>query len=130
MGLLINKIVVFVVLRRESITSRKSHCCDALWSECVIVPYFFENDDEFIIVIMYHQFGTLWPYDKRLFLPAIEEYDLENMWFQQDCATCHITWANMALLQEIFPDHVISRRCDTNWPPRSSDLTPLDFFVR
>ena len=24
-------------------------------------------------------------------LPAIEEYDFENMWFQQDGATCHIS---------------------------------------
>ena len=30
-----------------------------------------------------------------LFLPAIEEYDLENMWLQQDGATCHSTRANM-----------------------------------
>ena len=36
----------------------------------------------------------------------------------------------MALLrQEIFPARVISRRGDTNWPPRTCDLTPLDFFV-
>ena len=39
-----------------------------------------------------------------IFLPAIEGYVLENMWFQQDGATCHTTRANMALLQETFPD--------------------------
>ena len=63
------------------------------------------------------------------FLPSIEEYDLENMWFQQDGATCHTTRANMALLQETFLGRVISRRGDINWPPRSCDLTPLDFFL-
>ena len=36
-------------------------------------------------------------------MPATEEYDLENMWFQQDSATCHTTLANMALLQETIP---------------------------
>ena len=39
--------------------------------------------------------------DNRLFLPAIEEYDLENMWFQQDGAICHTTRANIALLQDV-----------------------------
>ena len=63
-----------------------------------------------------------------LFLPAIEEYDLENMWFQQVGATCHTTRANMALLQETFPGHVISGRGYINWLPTSSDLTPLDFL--
>ena len=60
----------------------------------------------------------------RLFLPAIEEYDLENMvsirWFQQDSAICHITQSNTALLQETFPGRITSSRGDINWP---------DFFV-
>ena len=60
--------------------------------------------------------------------PAIEEYDLKNMWFQQDDAICHTTQANMALLQQAFPGRVISRRGDINWPLRSCDLTPLDVF--
>ena len=35
----------------------------------------------------------------------------------------------MALLQETFPGCVISCRGDFNWPPRSCDLTPLDFLL-
>ena len=54
-----------------------------------------------------------------LFLPAIEEYDLENTWFQQVGAICHITRANMTLLQETFPGRVICHRGDINWPLRS-----------
>ena len=41
----------------------------------------------------------------EFFLPAIEEYDLEDMWFQQDGATSHTTRANMALLKETYPGH-------------------------
>ena len=48
------------------------------------------------------------------FLTAIEEYELENMWFQQDGATCHTTRANIALLQETFAGGVISRRGNIN----------------
>ena len=68
-------------------------------------------------------------YDNRLFLPAIAECDLENMWFQQDGATYHTTRANIALLRESFPARVISPQGDINWPPRSGDLTQLGFFV-
>ena len=35
-------------------------------------------------------------------MPAIEEYDLENMWIQQNGGTCHTTRANRVLLQETF----------------------------
>ena len=54
---------------------------------------------------------VLW---KPTFLPAIEEYDLENTWFQQDCGTCHTTQGNMALLQDTFPCRVISSHGDIN----------------
>ena len=40
-------------------------------------------------------------------LAAIEEYDLGNIWFLQDGATCHTIQANMALLQETFPGRAI-----------------------
>ncbi|KZC12021.1 hypothetical protein WN55_04042 [Dufourea novaeangliae] len=51
------------------------------------------------------------------------------MWFQQDSATCHTSRETMALLHETFPGRVVSRSGDQNWPPRSYDLTPLDFFL-
>ena len=63
------------------------------------------------------------------FLPAIEEYDLDNMCFQEDSATCHATLANVALLPETFPALVISHRGDINWPARPCDLTSLDYFA-
>ena len=28
-----------------------------------------------------------------------------------------------------FEDHIISRRADIVWPPRSCDLTPLDYYL-
>jgi hypothetical protein len=35
----------------------------------------------------------------------------------------------LELLREKFPGHVISRNGDQNWPPKSCDLTPCDFFL-
>ena len=55
--------------------------------------------------------------------------DTDNMWFQQDGATCHTPHATMDILHERFEGMVISRSGDVNWPPRSCDLTPIDFFL-
>ena len=95
------------------------------WSEGVIGPYFFENSDGTTVTFNSELYGHM---ITDFFLPAIVEYDLENMWFQQDGATCRTTRPNVALLQETLLGRVISHRGDINRPPRSYDLTPFDFF--
>ncbi|GFV10846.1 putative transposable element [Trichonephila clavipes] len=52
-----------------------------------------------------------------------------ELWFQQDGATCHTARATIDLLKDTFGDHLISRFGPVNWPPRSCDLTPLDYFL-
>ena len=32
-------------------------------------------------------------------------------------------------LHPVFEDRIISRRADVVWPPRSRDLTPLDYYL-
>ncbi|GFU56893.1 putative DD41D transposase [Trichonephila clavipes] len=49
--------------------------------------------------------------------------------FQQDGATCHTARAPIDLLKDTFGDRLISRFGPVNWPPRSCDLTPLDYFL-
>ncbi|GFW41562.1 putative DD41D transposase [Trichonephila clavipes] len=48
---------------------------------------------------------------------------------QQDGATCHTARATIDLLKDTFGDRLISRFGPVNWPPRSCDLTPLDYFL-
>jgi len=61
--------------------------------------------------------------------PKMDDMDTDNMWFQQDGVTsCHTPHATMNILHERFEGMVISRGGDVNWPLRSCDLTPLDFF--
>ncbi|GFY18598.1 transposable element Tc3 transposase [Trichonephila clavipes] len=55
-------------------------------------------------------------------------YQVE-LWFQQDGATCHTARATIDLLKDTFGDRLISRFRPVNWPPRSCDLTPLDYFL-
>ncbi|GFV10622.1 uncharacterized protein TNCV_2122731 [Trichonephila clavipes] len=52
-----------------------------------------------------------------------------QLWFQQDGATCHTARATIDLLKDTFGDRLISRFGPVNWPPRSCDLTPLDYFL-
>ncbi|GFW24836.1 uncharacterized protein TNCV_1961011 [Trichonephila clavipes] len=52
-----------------------------------------------------------------------------ELWFQQDGATCHTPRATIDLLKDTFGDCLISRFGPVNWPPRSCDLTPLDYFL-
>ncbi|GFS56829.1 transposable element Tc3 transposase [Trichonephila clavipes] len=54
---------------------------------------------------------------------------LLELWFQQDGATCHTARATIDLLKDTFGVRLISRFRPVNWPPRSCDLTPLDYFL-
>ncbi|GFV72649.1 heat shock 70kDa protein 8 [Trichonephila clavipes] len=53
----------------------------------------------------------------------------QELWVQQDGATCHTARATIDLLKDTFGDRLISRFGPVNWPPRSCDLTPLDSFL-
>lgn len=68
---------------------------------------------------------------KDKIIPAIQEIAgqvFNDVWFQQDGAQVHFSLIVRELLNETFPDRWIGRRGALEWPPRSPDLTPLDFF--
>jgi len=54
---------------------------------------------------------------------------LSNTVFMQDGAPAHFSLAVRGYLEETFgADRIISRGCDIPWPPRSPDLTPVDYW--
>ncbi|GFU37897.1 transposable element Tc3 transposase [Trichonephila clavipes] len=64
------------------------------------------------------------------FIPELNNHDVQELWFQQDGATCHtVCRAIIDLLKDTFGDRLISRFGPVNWHPRSCDLTPLDYFL-
>ncbi|GFW46755.1 uncharacterized protein TNCV_2981111 [Trichonephila clavipes] len=65
----------------------------------------------------------------NFFIPELNNHDVQELWFQQDGATCHTARAAIHLLKDTFGDHLISRFGPVNWPTRSCDLTPLDYFL-
>ncbi|GFW60884.1 putative LOC100569746 [Trichonephila clavipes] len=66
---------------------------------------------------------------KSINQPELSNHDVQELWFQQDGATCHTARATIDLLKDTFGDRLISRFGPVNWPPRSCDLTPLDYFL-
>ncbi|GFX71590.1 uncharacterized protein TNCV_2695781 [Trichonephila clavipes] len=67
----------------------------------------------------------------NFFIPELNNHDVQELQFQQDGATCHTTRATtIDLLKDTYGDRLISRFGPVNWPPRSCDLTTLDYFLK
>jgi hypothetical protein len=93
----------------------------ALWSRGIIGPYFFDGN---VDRHSYHNLlvNFLWP--------QLENLDnIDELWFQQDGAPPHYATLVRDWLDENFEDRWIGRRGAIEWPPRSPDLTPLDFYL-
>lgn len=69
---------------------------------------------------------------KNTLVDLLDEVPLEsrvNMWFQQDGHPAHTAKATRRLLDKKFGNCWIGIHGPREWPPRSPDLTPLDFFL-
>ncbi|GFX38061.1 transposable element Tc3 transposase [Trichonephila clavipes] len=98
----------------------------ALWAGGIIGPYFFKNDDGHNVTVNGDRYRAM---ITNFFIPELNNHDVQELWFQQDGATCHTGRATIHLLKDTFGDRLISRFGPVNWPPRSCDLTPLDYFL-
>ncbi|GFS53578.1 DDE_3 domain-containing protein [Trichonephila clavipes] len=100
--------------------------CFALWAGGIIGPYFFKNDEGHNVTVNGDRYRAM---ITNFFIPELNNHDVQELWFQQDGATCHTARATIDLLKDTFGDRLISRFGPVNWPPRSCDLTPLDYFL-
>ena len=96
------------------------------WSRGIIRPFFFKNEQGEAVTVNGDRYRTML---NEFLFTKIEEEDIDNIWFQQDGATCHTTEATLDGLLPVFEDCVISRRADVVWPPLYCDLTPLDNYM-
>ncbi|GFS59491.1 transposable element Tcb2 transposase [Trichonephila clavipes] len=103
--------IISLTKDRMFLAGHPSQGCFGLQSHCA--PCYFFNQASF------------YPSDFS-FIHLCKEQEL---WFQQDDATCHTARATIDLLKDTFGDRLISRFGLVNWPPRSCDLTPLDYFL-
>ncbi|GFU68750.1 putative transposable element [Trichonephila clavipes] len=98
----------------------------ALWPGGIIGPYFFKNDEVHNVTVNGDRYTAM---ITNFFIPELNNHNVQELWFQQDGATCHTARATIDLLKDTFGDRLISRFGPVNWPPRSCDLTPLDYFL-
>ncbi|GFW91419.1 uncharacterized protein TNCV_3375851 [Trichonephila clavipes] len=98
----------------------------ALWVGGIIGPYFFKNLEGHNVTVNGDRYrATI----ANFFISELNNHDVQELWIQQDGATCHTVRATIDLLKDTFGDRLISRFGPVNWPPRSCDLTPLDYFM-
>ncbi|GFW01899.1 DUF4817 domain-containing protein [Trichonephila clavipes] len=98
----------------------------ALRAGGIIGPYFFKNDEGHNVTVNGDRYRAM---ITNFFIPELNNHDVQELWFQQDGATCHTARATIDLLKDTFGDRLISGFGSVNWPPRSCDLTPLDYFL-
>jgi hypothetical protein len=88
----------------------------------IIGPYFFESTVTAASYMRCLQ-TLLIPYLENLPLSI-----LRDIFFQQDGAPAHFATSVRTMLDQNLPNRWIGRRGPIEWPARSPDLTPLDFF--
>ena len=54
---------------------------------------------------------------------------MNRMWWIQDGAPCHRIIPVRNSLTDVFNTRIIAVNHEVEWPPRSPDLTPCDFFL-
>ena len=95
------------------------------WSRGIIGPFFFENEHGEAVIVNGDHYRTML---NEFLFTKIEEKDIGNVWIQQDGTKCHTAADTNDILRPVFKGRIISRRADVVWPPRSCDLTPLDYY--
>ncbi|GFX68462.1 zinc transporter 9 [Trichonephila clavipes] len=98
----------------------------ALWAGGIIGPYFFKNNEGHNVTVNGDWYRAM---ITNFFIPELNNHDVQELWFQQDSATCHTARATIDLLKDTLGDHLISRFGPVNWRPRSCDSTLLDYFL-
>ncbi|GFV42235.1 DUF4817 domain-containing protein [Trichonephila clavipes] len=109
-------------LHVEEPAVKKTDCFGALYG---LVESFFKNDEGHNVTVNGDRYRAM---ITNFFIPELNNHDVQELWFQQDGATCHTARATIDL-KDMFGDRLISRFEPVNWPPRSCDLTPLDYFL-
>ncbi|GFX13164.1 uncharacterized protein TNCV_2989281 [Trichonephila clavipes] len=77
----------------------------ALWAGGIIGPYFFKNDEGHSVTVNGDRYRAM---ITNFFIPELNNHEVQELWFQQDGATCHTARATIDLLKDTFGDRLIS----------------------
>ena len=108
------------VLEKE-VNSPGVMCWVGISSSGIVGPFFFRETvtgDSYLQLLQNEVWGEIadWP-------------DIDAIIFQQDGAPPHFARQVKDWLHETFPGRWLGRGGPYDWPPRSPDLTPVDFSV-
>ena len=108
-----------VSFRREKMSVWAGLCGNGT----VIGPIFYERhlDGEYYLQLL-----------RERIIPEVEANygdHFNEIWWMQDGAPCHRSIAVKNYLQTVFHEKIIALGFDREWPPRSPDLTPCDFYL-
>lgn len=104
---------------QKSVNLPGLHVWCGISSDGIIGPYFFNNT---VTGASYLKMLQDW------FWPQVADR-ADHIYFQQDGAPPHYSVAVREWLDNHFPEAWIGRRGAMEWPARSPDLTPCDFFL-
>ena len=79
------------------------------WCRGIIGPFFFENKQGEAVTVNGDRYRAML---NEFLFTKIEEEDIDNIWFQQNGATCHTAEITLDVLRPDFEDRIISRRAD------------------
>lgn len=112
----------FTLKTRDQYSFKTNVWC-GMYKNQIIGPFFFRetlNADRYLCFL-----------NNRIndFLDNLPLLERHQIWFQQDGAPCHSRLDVRQYIENIFNGRVFHRFSEIPWPPRSPDLTPLDFFL-
>ena len=97
------------VIHEKPLHAQRATVWCGFWAGGVIGPYFFENEAGNAVTVNGVRYRNM---ITEFLWPQWDGMDMEDMWFQQDDATCHTARQTTELLREKFPGRVISRSGD------------------
>ena len=92
----------------------------------MIGPYIFVDENDRHVIVNGERYRAML---EDYLCPGLDELDINDMWFQKDGATSTRHASRSIYRKTKFGEPVISWNGPVEWPPRSCDLTPLDFFL-
>ena len=99
----------------------------AISAHGIIGPYFFEGDDGVSVTVNAERYNHML---ETFFLLEMRRrnWNMARAWFQQDGATARMARLSMNTICAAFPERLLSRFGDIQWPSNSPDLTAADLF--
>ncbi|GFV23437.1 DUF4817 domain-containing protein [Trichonephila clavipes] len=94
---------------------------------CELVESFFKNDEGHNVTVNGDRYRAM---ITNFFIPELNNHDVQELWFQQDGATCHTARATIDLLKDTFDYFLWSYIKSLVYADKPQTLDPLEDNIR